>query len=147
MGTKLNILIIFLLVFLSCAIKKNDTHIGSTEEQYVRAFKKSVLMGCLNEITNNEFGQILIRKHNDIGLYTETAILFHGGVKFATNKGSNFAKELDAVNYPDVEDRMQGYSSCVDYAFYNEEIDSIARAKYKELKNGEMKYIYEEAND
>ncbi|MFD2696581.1 hypothetical protein ACFSQ0_01100 [Mesonia sediminis] len=143
MGTKLNPLILFLLL-ISCKTEKvtNDT-VGSTEKEYVIAFKKSVLMGCLNEITNNEFGKSLYNEYNDIGLYTEVAIISHGNVDYASSLGSKYYEKLEPVNYPDVTGKKQGYSKCINYAFYNEEIDSIAKAKYRKLKNANMGYEYD----
>lgn len=145
MGAKLSYLTLFFFL-ISCASipnKNNSNEIGSTEDEYIRAFKKSVLMGCLNEITDNEFGKSLYFKHNDIGLYTEVAIIYHSDVNYAQAMGSEHAKTLKPVNYPDVEGRIQGYSNCIDYAFYNETIDSIAKVKYNNLKNAKMEYIYD----
>jgi len=146
MGIKLGYLVLFLILISCDTLNKSESNdIGSTEEEeyYVRAFKKSVLMGCLNEITNNEFGKSLYFEFNDIGLYTEVAVLSHDNVNYAREMGSEHAKTLKPVNYPDVEGRTQGYSNCIDYAFYNEMIDSVAKVKYNNLKNAKMEYIYE----
>ncbi|MGM0635335.1 MAG: hypothetical protein ACQESK_04675 [Bacteroidota bacterium] len=139
MGIRL-IFLMLILLLVSCKTEREITDVGSTDKEYVRAFKKSVLMGCLNGITNQEFGESLRNKYNDIGLYTEVAILYHSEVKLASKKGNNYAETLKPVSYPDVEGQYQGYSGCVDYAFYNQEIDSIAKAKYRNLKNGKMEY-------
>lgn len=145
MGVKLGYLIL-LFFLISCAIipNKNDSNeIGITETEYIKAFKKSILMGCLNEITDNEFGKSLYFKHNDVGLYTEVAVIYHSDVNYARELGGEFAKTLKPVNYPGVEGRIQGYSNCIDYAFYNETIDSIAKVKYNNLKNAKIEYIYD----
>lgn len=141
----IRIIFLMLILFLvSCKTEKVTTDVGSTEKEYVRAFKKSVLMGCLDGITNQEFGKSLHNKYNDTGLYTEVAILYHSEVKLAIKKGNNYAKTLKKpVSYPGVEGRYKGYSGCIDYAFYSEEIDSIAKAKYRGLKNGKMEYLYD----
>jgi hypothetical protein len=142
MGTRLNFLILILFL-VSCDTEKATEDVGSTEKEYVIAFKKSVLLGCLNGITNQELGESLHNKYNDIGLYTEVAIISHGNVDYASSLGSQYYEKLETVNYPDVKGRKQGYSNCIDYAFYSEEIDSIAKAKYRGLKNAKMEYSYD----
>lgn len=142
MGTRLVIFIVMGFLIPSCATKR-FSEVGSTEKEFVIAFKKSVLMGCLNEVTDNEFGKFLVTKHNDIGLYTEVAILYHSEVQLAKEMGGNYAKTLKPVDYPDVTGKKQGYSNCIDYAFYSKEIDSIAKSNYKKMKKGKMNYIYE----
>src|SRR5690554_2311604 len=143
MEIKLNTLIMVLSLLVSSCATKKYSGLGSTEEEFIIAFKKSILMGCLNELTEDEFGKLLVTKYNDIGLYTEVAILYHSEAFFAKCMGVNLAKSLKSVDYPDVAGKKQGYSRCIDYAFFDKEVDSIARIRYKELGKGEMEYLEE----
>ena len=127
MGIRL-ITLLLILCLLSC--KARVSHADSLEHDYVESYKKAVLYGCLNEVTEGDFQKSLI-KNNDLGLYTEAQVLFHAVCDRAKQRGENYARSIEAVSLPDAEGR-RGYSHCVSYAF-SKEIDSIARVEYRKL--------------
>ena len=134
MGTKLNVLIIAILAGCMFGCKTNNAATSSDEAGYVIAYKKAVLFGCLNESTERGFSKLLTAT-NDLGNYAEAQILFHSVYEDAKTIGINHAKLLEPVSYPDAENKIPGYSSCVSYAF-SKEVDSIARLAYAiRLKN------------
>ncbi|MEX2349919.1 MAG: hypothetical protein WD554_03485 [Flavobacteriaceae bacterium] len=137
-GYRHSIIILLLTSLFSCTTNK---HIGSTEEQYVLAFKKAVLYGCINGATDGEFQKFLI-ENNDMGTAIETAVLYHAVVLEAQEVGVNLAKNIEASTYSDYQGRKPIFSNCISFAF-SKKVDSLALARYKELKKGEMRYIYE----
>lgn len=133
MGVKLNYLSLALLAtFLSCKTQKVTSNDFSEEEYYILAYKKEVLYSCINEKTNREF-YLFLNKYNDLGLYTEVAILYHDTADTATALGRKYSENIKPVNYPDAENKVPIFRDCVNYAF-SKEIDSIARVTYKRTK-------------
>jgi len=125
--------IILVIAFLSCKTQKIKNNSFSEEEElYVLAFKKEVLYSCINEKTNREFYRFL-DNYNDLGLYTEVAILYHDIADKASSFGKKYSKNIKPVNYPDAENKVPIFRDCVNYAF-GKEIDSIARITYKETR-------------
>lgn len=133
MGTKLNfsIIISFVLIFFfSCSTKEKNKPFN--EEEYIFAYKKMVLYGCINGKTNNDFKKIM-NKYNDVHS-VEVAILFHETVKKADSLGNLYSKEiLPYNNYGDLKGKTPIFSKCVSYAF-SKKIDSIAKKTYKKNK-------------
>ena len=62
MGIRL-ITLLLILCLLSC--KARVSHADSLEHDYVESYKKAVLYGCLNEVTEGDFQKSLI-KNNDL---------------------------------------------------------------------------------
>lgn len=118
------------LMMFSCKAQQNI--VDKKEEDYVLAYKKTVLFGCLNEATNGEF-QNFSKNNNDLGLSVEVAVLFHHEAKEAKKIGKKLSKKIRTIDYDDYEGRKPIYSDCVSFAF-NKEIDSIARVQFKKLK-------------
>ena len=127
------ILTIILLTFLSCKSQKIADGNSYSEEDYILSYKKEVLYGCINTKTNKEFYEVL-NKYNDLGLYTEVAILNHEIADQATFLGKEYSKNIKSVNYPDAENKVPIFRDCVNYAF-SKEIDSIARVTYERTRN------------
>lgn len=128
-----------LLLFLVSCQSRND--IGTIEAEYINAYKKAVLYGCLNEASNENF-QKFILENNDLGLAVETAILYHDEVLKATDLGAQLAKNIRTISYADYEGKRPVYSDCIDFAF-SSEIDSVASERYRVLIKAKIEYIYE----
>lgn len=134
--TKINyFILIFIVSLTSC---KTKAHIGSTKAEYVRAYKKAVLYGCLNEASNKNFEK-LTRENNGLGLAVETSVLYHHEVLKAKELGSQLSEKIRKINYSDYNGKKPIFSDCVDFAF-SKYVDSIAKSKYKILKNSEIEY-------
>lgn len=112
--------------------KTGQNIIDKKEENYVLAYKKAVLFGCINKATNGKF-QDFSKNNNDLGIALEVAILYHYEAIEAKKIGEKLSNKIRTIDYDDYEGRKPIYSDCVSYAF-NKEIDSIAREKYKKLK-------------
>ncbi len=121
-------------VFILVSCKSTKSQWLTEEEYYLEAYKKSVLYGCLNESTRGNFQKMLI-ENDDLCLYTEVQIIYHDTYEKAKSHGSNYARTLEKVSLPDIENKIPGFSQCVSYAF-GREVDSIARASYKIYKKG-----------
>lgn len=93
-------LIIISLCLLSCKVRVSQA--DSLEHDYVESYKKAVLYGCLNEVTEGDFQKSLI-KNNDLGLYTEAQVLFHAVCDRAKQRGENYAHSIETVSLPDAE--------------------------------------------
>lgn len=141
MGVRLKIIIVFFVLFCFYSCKTHKKDIKSEEEYYVQAYKTSVLYGCLNEATNENFQKFSI-ENNDLGLAVPIAVLFHAETEQATQVGRELSKKIRAIDYSDYEGRKPIFSDCVGFAF-SKEIDSVARKKFKEFKKGELRYEYE----
>lgn len=133
-----DLILISMVLFTSC---KTTQHVGSTMDEYVMAYKKAVLYGCLNDATNKNFSQFM-RENNDLGLAVETAVLFHHEVLKAQELGSQLSENIRTINYSDYKDKKPIFSDCIEFAF-SEFVDSIAKHKYKTLKKKEIEYITE----
>lgn len=131
MGTKLTYLLL-IVIFYSC--KSTKPQWPTQERDYIDAYKKAVLYGCLNESTGGNFQKMLI-ENDDLCLYTEVQIIYHDTYEKAKSHGSNYARTIEKVSLPDIENKIPGFSQCVSYAF-GREVDSIARASYKIYKKG-----------
>ncbi len=132
------IILIFILLFTSCKTKK---HIGSTKDEYIMAYKKAVLYGCLNSATNDNFSKF-IRENNDLGTAIETAVLYHSDVEHAKKVGAELSSKIRTINYSDYNGKKPIFSDCIEFAF-SRYVDSIAKNKYRKLKNSKLEYISE----
>lgn len=121
---KLIYFFVLVLLLLSCQSVKNK----SEEQDYVLAYKTSVLYGCMNG-SNNSFNNYL-KSTNDLGLFTEAEVLKHAEAETAIKLGEKFSLTIKPLNYDDAGNKVPIYSSCVSYAF-SAEIDSMAKAQYK----------------
>lgn len=119
------------ILLIGCASNKMNK-VPFTEEDYILAYKKEVLYGCINQKTENNFYK-LMDSYKDLGLYTEVSLLYHEVADNALQLGENFSKTIKPVNYPDAENKLPIFRDCVDYAF-GKEVDSIARATYKRTR-------------
>lgn len=124
--TKVGIIIFLLLV--GCKSKRINSNYSQEEENYVIAYKKVVLYNCINQSTDKQFYNFL-SQYNDLGLYTETVVLFHETADKASFLGKNYADKITPINYPDAENKLPIFRDCVSYAF-SKEVDSVARASY-----------------
>lgn len=144
MGTKLKFMMkigkISLIIFILFSCKAKE-HVGSSEEEYVMAYKKAVLYGCLDKATDGNFAEFS-RTNNDLGTAVETAVLYHSDVLNAKELGGELSKRIREINYSDYQGRKPIFSDCIEFAF-NEYVDSIAKAKFKILKNSKLEYIKE----
>jgi hypothetical protein len=117
------------LVLFSCKSPQKVLVSNSEEEDFVLAYKKCVLYGCINDATNNKFN-LFSKENNDLGLAVEVAIMQHAEVSIAIEKGKQLSKNIKSIDYADYEGRKPIYTSCVSFAF-SKEIDSIARVIFK----------------
>ena len=140
--SKINYCLVFIIVVLSVSCKSN-VHIGSTKKGFILAYKTAVFYGCVNAATNRNLDEFCVN-NNDLSLAGETAILYHSVVLDAVNAGAELAKKIKAPIYSDYQGKRPIFSDCMDFAFREKYIDSMARVEYnKALKPGEMEYIYE----
>lgn len=135
---KIIIFFIFPILVSSCKTKKE---FGSTEKEFVMAYKKAVLYGCINTATNNNLIKFS-RENNDLGIAIETAILYHSEVINAQSIGGKLSEKIRTIDYSDYEGRKPIFSDCIDFAF-SKKTDSIAKSKYSQLKKGKLVYITE----
>lgn len=126
-----NFILLLLLVFFS-SCKTQKQHAKSEEDYYVEAYKSTVFKACFNESTGKDFEKFIIG-HNDLGGYTDVAVLLHATYQRAAEKGRIFSLTIKSVSYPDADNKMPGYRDCFRYAM-SREIDSIARVEYKKSK-------------
>jgi hypothetical protein len=104
------------------------------ETDYVNAFRAFVFANCLNEGTRGNFSKFL-EKNNDLGLFSETEIIFHSTAKFADTLGRAYSHKIVPFEYGDGKGKIPNLSECYLYSLSNE-IDSIAKVSYrKSLKN------------
>lgn len=132
MNNKL-VCIAFVMFLLSCKSPQKVFTLNSEEEDFVLAYKKCVIYGCINEATNNKFN-LFSKENNDLGLAVEIAIMQHGEVAIAEDKGKKLSKKIKTIDYADYEGRKPIITSCISFAL-SKEIDSIARVMYKEKVN------------
>lgn len=126
------IYLVFIYFVSSCGAYKK-ININKEEENFVFAYKKAVLYGCINEATNNNLS-LFCSENNDLGLAFETEIIHHEDVINAVNKGKLLSKKIRIINYEDFEGKKPIFSDCINFAF-STEIDSIARVRFKIIKN------------
>lgn len=127
MGTKL-ILLICAVFFTSCVDNRTMENEPYTKKEYVLAYKKMVLYGCLNEKTNGEFRN-LMRIHNNVNS-KEVAILFASIANEADSLGIKYSRSINPYDhYGDLKGKVPIFGNCVDYAF-SKEVDSIANRSY-----------------
>jgi len=134
MGTKLKYLYLLtlLIISISCKIHKIEES-SSKKEDYVLAYKKAVLYGCINAKTNKDFSKILI-EHNDMILTKEFPILFYEIVAEATQLGEKYSSKINThTYYEDLRGKTPIFSDCVSFAF-GKEVDSIAKINYKRTR-------------
>jgi heterodisulfide reductase subunit B len=118
---------ILIILIVSCSSKKSQSSI--TETNFVLAYKKAVLYGCINESTSNNFNKFS-NDNKDLGLAVEVAIMQHAEVERAVEKGKALSKKIRRINYSDYGEKKPIFSDCVSFAF-SEEIDSLARVAFK----------------
>ena len=116
----------------SCKSSQKKPVSNFEEEEFILAYKKCVLYGCINEATNNNL-TLFSKENNDLGLSVEVAIMQHGEVFIAENKGKELSKKIKTIDYADYEERKPIITSCISFAF-SKETDSIARIVFKNKK-------------
>ena len=142
MGIRVSFIVYFFgfLFFLGCKSKKESIY--QSKKDFIYAYKASVFYGCLNGATNDNFSKFS-KNNNDLGLAPMVAIIYHAETKEATELGEKYSKGIKPSTYSDYQGKSPFYSSCSYYAFYSQEVDSIAKVKYKEAKNAKMSYEYD----
>ena len=136
---KYYLILVAVILLISC---KSNAGIGSTKKESILAYKIAVFYGCVDAATNRNLSEFT-EKNNDLGLAPETAILYHSVVLDAINTGAELAKKIKAPIYSDYQGKRPIFSDCMDFAFREKSIDSMARVQYKKLIKGKMEYIYE----
>ncbi len=132
MGIRLKNIYLVCFIFLFNCKSENKNNDSYTKEEYILAYKKMVLYGCINEKTNNEFRKIMIR-YNNVNS-TEVAILFHAVANRADSIGGVYSKKIKPYTYyGDLKGKVPLFGKCVEYAF-GTEVDSIAKKTYKETR-------------
>lgn len=126
-------ILILLIIVSSCKIQKQPYQTNNFErDEYILAYKKCILYGCIEEATNNNFNKFS-KENNDLGLTIERAILYSGVINEPFELGKKMAKDIRIINYSDYEGRKPIFSDCVSFAF-SKETDSIASISYKKYK-------------
>ncbi len=119
--------ILMMITLTTCAVKQESLD-GHTKEQYILAYKKEVLFGCLNEKTENKFGKLL-NDYNNVGS-VEVAILFHSVANHADSVGREYSRKIKPYDYyGDLIGKSPIFGECVEYAF-SIRTDSIATDLY-----------------
>lgn len=129
------IIVIFIILFASC---KTQNAISSSEREYIMAYKKAVFYECVNNATKGNLYKFS-KENNDLGTATEVAIIFHSDVEHAKQIGIELSSKIRAINYSDYEGKKPIFSDCIEFAF-SKYVDSIAKVKYKNLKNSKIEY-------
>jgi len=93
---------------LSCRSTK-DSLVSVSEDDYILAYKKCVLYGCLNESTDGEFYKTM-NKSNDLGLATESEILGKIESTEITQIGRELSKNVRTIDYADFDGRKSIYT-------------------------------------
>lgn len=125
--------LVMIISIVSCTSTPKNIIPDSEEEDFVLAYKKCVIFGCINEATNNKF-HLFLNENNDLGLAIEVAILQHEEVSLAIENGKELSKTIEAIYYDDYDDKKPIFSNCVSMAL-SKDIDSIARKLYRVKKN------------
>jgi|AntRauMFilla1563_2_1112583.scaffolds.fasta_scaffold06830_3 hypothetical protein len=127
---KILFIIVLVVILYSCKSSKSSL-VTQTEDDYVLAYKTSILYFCLNESTNGNFNDFCT-DNNDLKL---SAIdTYHINLEDVKSKGMGLSKKIRIIDYADYEGRKPIFSDCVQFAF-SKEIDSIARDLYKRKGN------------
>lgn len=126
--------LIVLLTLNSCVIQHR---VSQAEKDFVLFFKGAVLYGALNGYSNGGF-QDMNTLHQDLGLAPNVAVIYHSNVEEAKKLGENFVSSIQPSGYADYEGRSPYYSESIKYAF-GDKVDSIAKAKFREMKRLEKK--------
>ncbi|MHA6278654.1 hypothetical protein ACXYMT_00595 [Salinimicrobium sp. CAU 1759] len=129
----------FLILFSACG-SPNAANKGTSKEQYVLAYKKAVLYGCIEKATNGNFSEFT-RKNNDLGLAVAVAVLHHSETQKARETGAQLSKKIKSSTYMDHEGRKPIFDQCVNFAFSNE-MDSLALLEYRKFQKTEGKLFY-----
>lgn len=127
--------IIILVVLIISSCKSNQNSNKDKKNEYILAYKKSILYGCIEEATNNNFHKFS-KENNDLGLTVEQSILYSGIVNKPFELGKKLSKNIRTINYLDYEGRKPIFSDCVSFAF-SKQSDSIARDSYKKFVKDE----------
>ena len=122
------------LSILSCSSSKkvNSNDYLVNEKDYIKAYKAFVFYGCFNEGTKGNFSEFL-KKNNDLGLFSETEVIFQSTANFADSLGRIYSHKIEPFDYGDGKGKTPNLSACLLYAFSNE-IDSLAKINYKQLQ-------------
>lgn len=131
---KYYILILFVLI-TSC---KTQNLINNKENEYVLAYKKSVFYECVNSATSGNLYKFS-KENNDLGTATEVAIIYHSDLEHAKKIGVDLASNIRTIKYSDYDGKKPIFSDCMELAF-SKYVDSIAKSKYKILKNSKLEY-------
>ena len=133
-------ILVFLILFSGCGTP-DSANKNASKEQYVLAYKKAVLYGCIDEATNGNFSEFT-RKNNDLGLAVAVAVLHHSETQSARETGAHLSKKIKSSTYMDHEGRKPIFDQCVNFAFSNE-IDSLAILEYQKFQKNEGKLFYQ----
>jgi hypothetical protein len=136
MGFKLinmkHFVILLLLILFSCDSQKKVIN-NSDEEEFVLAYKKAILYGCIDEATQSNFTEFS-KTNKDLGIAIELEILQHSETLKALNDGKIYSQKIRSIEYEDFENKKPIYSDCVSFAF-SRSSDSIARKLYRLKEN------------
>jgi|TARA_R110000868_G_scaffold367410_2_gene630381 hypothetical protein len=133
------LLVITIFTFL-CSCNTNK-RLGFSKEEYITAYKKAVIYGCLDKASNGNFVKFS-EENNDLGTTLETVILYNTQSVEAQNLGANLSKNIKIIDYADYEGRAPIFSDCLDLAF-SKSVKSIAKEKYRQRKKSKLEYVYE----
>ena len=134
-----HIFLALLVCLTSCSTKRPVTS-GTSEAQYVLAFKKAVLYGCIDKATEGKFSEFT-KENNDLGLAVVVAVMQHSETRQARELGAEMSKNIKSSSYMDHEGRKPVFDQCVNYAFSNK-TDSLAFLAYKIFQKNEGKLFY-----
>ncbi|MFV0305537.1 MAG: hypothetical protein ACK5IC_08675 [Moheibacter sp.] len=144
MGTRLimhNLIVILLLLTLvGCSSSKRSIY--QSKENFIQAYKISVYYGCVNTATSGNF-QRFSSDNNDLGLAPQVAVIYHAEVEQAQELGKRLSSRINTINYSDYQGKKPILSDCANFAFYSNEVDSIAKVTYNTMKNAKPEYNYE----
>lgn len=135
-----NKFIILVLTVLITSCKTQDT-ISISEREYLMSYKKTVFYECVNNATNGNLYKFS-RENNDLGIATEVAVIYHSDVEHAKKLGIKLSSNIRTINYSDYNGKKPIFSDCIEFAF-SRHVDSIAKNKYRNLKNSKLEYISE----
>ncbi len=119
------IIIITYIILFSCK-SSQKIEVSNTKEEFILAYKTSLLYYCINESTIGNFNTFCT-ENNDLKL---SAIdTYNINLDEVKNKGKELSKSIKTIDYADYEGRKPIFTSCVSFAF-SKEIDSLSREIY-----------------
>lgn len=122
-------------LIISCKTQKESTN---NENDYIMAYKKAVFYECVNSATNGNLYEFS-KKNNDLGTAIEVAVLYHSDTEHAKNIGTELSSKIRTIDYSAYDGRKPIFSDCIEFAF-SAYVDSIAKHKYKILKESTLEY-------